>query len=149
MPPCPDLWSPQPKRRPSKNWGLRGDISLGWPLIQGGIPAAERRLQFIVQDARAYLKQQMRPARCPSHLLLLDHPFADHLIDGRLRERRRDHLAIAPALAAVPLGSTEVPESCSLRTLGSIAFLPLSRPGAVKSVENARAYAPHLKVVRQ
>jgi len=53
------------------------------------------------------------------------------------------------ALVTVSLGSAEVPESCSFRTLGSIAFLPLSRLGVVKSAENARIYAPHLKAFRQ
>jgi len=67
---------------------LRGDISRGWPLIQviqGGIPAAERRLQLIVQDVRAYLEQQVRSAWCPAHLLLLDHALADRFRWGVLR----------------------------------------------------------------
>ena len=62
--------------------------------------------------------------------------------------RGLDPQLVALAHEEVPLGSAEVPESCSFRTLGSIAFLPLSRPGAVKSVENARVYAPHLKAFR-
>ncbi len=55
----------------------------------------------------------------------------------------------AGAVITVPLGSADVPESCSFRALVSIDSLPLSRPRAIKSAENARIYTPHLKVFRQ
>ncbi len=51
-------------------------------------------------------------------------------------------------LLMVPLGRAEVPEGCSFRALVSINFLPFSRPKAVTSTENARIYAPHLKIFR-
>ena len=58
-------------------------------------------------------------------------------------------LIVEAGLKTVPLGSADVPESCSFRALVSSDSLPLSRPRAIKSAENARIYAPHLKVFRQ
>ena len=37
----------------------------------------------------------------PLHLLLLDEPSADHLIDRRLNECRADPFALSPSLAKV------------------------------------------------
>jgi hypothetical protein len=37
----------------------------------------------------------------PVHLLLLDHPPANHLIHGRFHERRRDRLAVAISVPVV------------------------------------------------
>ena len=37
----------------------------------------------------------------PSHLLLLDEPFADHLIDGRLDKSSRDRLAVPVTISVI------------------------------------------------
>ena len=45
--------------------------------------------------------QQVSAPRRPAHLLALAHPRVDHLVDGRLRHRRRDRLArpVPPAIS--------------------------------------------------
>jgi hypothetical protein len=61
----------------------RGRIGIG---PHPGVPALEPRPQVLVQDPRSDLQQPMSPMFGPAHLLLLDHPLADHLIDRRFRE---------------------------------------------------------------
>ncbi len=78
-----------------------GNLSWLKVCFQTWIPAFERRPQVIVQDPRADLEQPMRTLRGPPHLLLLDHPLADHLIDGRFRERRRDPLPMARPIPVI------------------------------------------------
>ena len=94
-----------------------------------GIPALERRPQVLVQDPGADLQQPVRPPLGPPHLLLLDHPLADHLIDRRFRERRRDRLAMAIPIPVVgdrgPVGLDVMVELAHgleqlLRPLGSL-----------------------------
>jgi len=53
------------------------------------------------------------------------------------------------AEAVVPLGSADVPESRSFRTIGGIASRPFSRLGAVKSVEITGVHTPHPMAFRQ
>src|SRR5450756_240616 len=52
--------------------------------------------------------------RRPAHLLLLDHPLAHHLVDGRLDEGARDRLPVAIPLAVVrypgPVGANVAAE---------------------------------------
>src|SRR6266849_3245283 len=62
------------------------------------IPAAEGVAQLVIEDACPDLEQEVGTLRCPAHLLLLDHPFAHHLVDRRLHERIGDRLASAVAL---------------------------------------------------
>ena len=97
--------------------------------LQARIPAFERRPQGVVQDTRADLEQQVRTPRGPPHLLLLDHPLADHLIDRRFRKRRRDPLAVARPIPVIrdegPVGLDVVVEFARgleqlLRPLGSL-----------------------------
>jgi hypothetical protein len=43
----------------------------------------------------------VRSPRGPAHLLLLDHPLADHLVHRRFREGRRDPPAVAMPVPVV------------------------------------------------
>jgi hypothetical protein len=43
----------------------------------------------------------MRPALTPPHLLLLDHPLADNLIDRRFGEGRGNQLAVAVPVESI------------------------------------------------
>ena len=43
----------------------------------------------------------MRSPAAPPHLLSLDHPLADYLVDRRLRRSGRNLLAVAPPLAEI------------------------------------------------
>src|SRR5207249_4859898 len=65
------------------------------------IPLAERRLPFTVQHAGADLQQQVSPPLAPSHLLLLHHTLAHHVVHRRLDKAGADALAGAIALAIV------------------------------------------------
>jgi hypothetical protein len=65
------------------------------------IPAAKRRLQFLIQDLRAHLQQQVRAFQRPVHLLFLHESSAHHLVDRRLHERRTDPPAVPMALPEV------------------------------------------------
>ena len=60
----------------------------------------------------------MRAAVTPAHLLLLDHAFADHLVDRGFHERGGDDLAGAVALPVVGYGrgvGGEVPAELAYR----------------------------------
>src|SRR5664279_2979915 len=60
----------------------------------------------------------MRAAVTPAHLLLLDHAFADHLVDRGFHERGGDDLAGAVALPVVGYGRGvrgEVPAELAYR----------------------------------
>jgi len=104
------------------------------------------RVAYTTDDHLAALTAwRMDAGRAGVPIILVGHSLGALLA---LAAARRDP-TVAGVVLMVPLGSAEVLESCSFRTLGSIAFLPLSRPGVVKSVENARIYAPHLKAFRQ
>ena len=45
------------------------------------IPSRERYAPVIIQHSSADLQQQVSPALTPPHLLLLDHPPGNHLVD--------------------------------------------------------------------
>src|SRR6266581_2937193 len=60
---------------------------------QGRVPRAERCRQLAVECPGADLQEQVSALGRPPHLLLLDHPLANHLVYGGLDERTRDHLA--------------------------------------------------------
>jgi hypothetical protein len=49
----------------------------------------------------AHLKEQVRRLRLPSHLLLLDEPAADDLINRRFGDRGRNHFAVPATIAIV------------------------------------------------
>src|SRR5216683_3766011 len=68
---------------------------------EGWVPAMEGVGEVVVQDACADLEQQVSASGCPAHLLLLDHPLADDLVDGGLDERARDGFARSEAFAVV------------------------------------------------
>jgi len=66
----------------------------------------EHLFQFVVQDFRAHLQEQVRALLAPLHLLFLHHPLADHLVYRRFHERRRDPLVIPVPFAVVRDEST-------------------------------------------
>src|SRR5664280_1804217 len=70
------------------------------------VPPVEVVGELVVEDPDTDLQQEVRAARGPAHLLLLDHALADQLVDRGLDERGRDGLAGPVALAVVgdPLG---------------------------------------------
>ncbi len=63
---------------------LGGDIVTLGCVGEPGVPAVEVVGQLVVEDPGSDLEQQVRTAGRPSHLLPLDHAFADDLVDGRL-----------------------------------------------------------------
>src|SRR5664280_426216 len=75
-------------------------------LVNAGCHPVEVVGELVVEDPDTDLQQEVRAARGPAHLLLLDHALADQLVDRGLDERGRDGLAGPVALAVVgdPLG---------------------------------------------
>ena len=65
------------------------------------IPTSKDPFQFFVEHLGPCLEQEMCSTEGPLHLLLLDEPSADHLIDRRLNECRADPFALSPSLAKV------------------------------------------------
>jgi TPR repeat protein len=65
------------------------------------IPTSKYHFQFFVEHFGPCLEQEMCSTESPLHLLLLDEPSADHLIDRRLNECRTDPFALSPSLAEV------------------------------------------------
>jgi hypothetical protein len=78
----------------------RGEVPLFGGVREGRVPV-EVVGEFVVEDSGADLEQEVGTARGPTHLLLVDHAFADHLVDGRLDERGGDGLAGPMTLAVV------------------------------------------------
>ena len=64
-------------------------------------PPVEVLGQIVVQDSGADLEQEVSAAGTPAHLLILHHPFAHDLVDGRLHERAGDGLACSVSLPVV------------------------------------------------
>src|SRR5688500_14619967 len=64
----------------------------------------------------------MCPLWCPLHLLLLHHPFADHLVDRRLDEPRADPVAVAIALTVIDDRRCIVPD-VGVQLVGVATFL--------------------------
>src|SRR5215471_13282991 len=65
------------------------------------VPAPEHFIQFVVENLRPRLQQQMRSFQRPAHLLLLDEPAAHHLVDRRFYERRADRFPLPVSLPVV------------------------------------------------
>src|ERR1035437_4424135 len=65
------------------------------------VPTPEDSFQFVVEDLGPCLEQEMRSTEGPLHLLLLNEPSADHLVNRRLNECRADPFALSPSLAEV------------------------------------------------
>jgi len=63
------------------NWGLRCLLERNICFDHRRVPAFEGRSQLVIQHLCAYLEQQMRPFLGPAHLLFLDHPLADQVVD--------------------------------------------------------------------
>src|SRR5919106_4955009 len=61
-------------------WGLRGFLLPVSIPLHARVPATKCRAQIAVEGLCPHLEQEMRAARCPSHLLLLHHASADDLI---------------------------------------------------------------------
>src|SRR5450756_2827823 len=59
------------------------------------VPPVEVVGELVVEDPDTDLQQEVRAARGPAHLLLLDHALADQLVDRGLDERGRDGLALS------------------------------------------------------
>jgi len=55
----------------------------------------------VVWRAGAHPEQKVSPSGCPTHLLLLDHPLADDLVDGGLNESARDGVALPISFTVV------------------------------------------------
>jgi len=70
------------------------------------MPAFEVITKLLIEHAGSHLEQPMCTGHRPSHLLLLDEPPTDDLVDSRLDKASRDRLAAdlssAPAAAAKP-----------------------------------------------
>src|SRR5512135_1310565 len=68
----------------------------------------------------------------PAHLLLLDHPFADHLVHGRFGKGRRDRLAVAIAIPVIgdrgPRGVMEQKMTLSPTTVSGSGLLRRGQP---------------------
>jgi hypothetical protein len=56
---------------------------------------------LLIQDGSPHLQKAMRMSWSPRHLLPLHKPLADHLVDRRLDEARRDRLAMAVAVPVI------------------------------------------------
>src|ERR1019366_457686 len=65
------------------------------------VPTSKDPLQFFVEHLGPCLEQETCSTEGPLHLLFLDEPSADHLIDRRLDECRADPFALSPSLAKV------------------------------------------------
>src|SRR5438552_1793233 len=86
-----DAMAPGPSVPPDSESGTnRGRSGRQTGLLRGGdelrVPAAERLAQLLVEHPGPDLKEQVGAPRRPAHLLLLQHPLAHHLVDGRLHE---------------------------------------------------------------
>src|SRR5450759_3327654 len=95
---------PQPVARPVSGERdnlaeLRGRGMAGGQSGERGVPPVEVVGERVVEDPDTDLQQEVRAARGPAHLLLLDHALADQLVDRGLDERGRDGLAGPVALA--------------------------------------------------
>jgi hypothetical protein len=65
------------------------------------VPTPEDFFQFVVEDLGPRLQQEMCSTKGPLHLLLLDEPPADYLVDRRLNEGCADPFSLSPSLAKV------------------------------------------------
>src|SRR6266567_6648514 len=65
------------------------------------VPALKVDGEIVVQDAGADLEQQVGASGSPAHLLLLEHAFANDLVDSRLDERAGDRFTRSIPFAIV------------------------------------------------
>src|SRR5258708_29883958 len=61
------------------------------------VPPPEEPFQFVIENLGPCLQQEMCSTEGPLHLLLLDEPPADYLVDRRLNERCADPFALSLA----------------------------------------------------
>ena len=65
------------------------------------MPAFEVISQLVIEHAGSHLEQPMRGGHCPSHLLPLDEPLADDLVDGRLDKTGGDRFAVPLTISVI------------------------------------------------
>jgi hypothetical protein len=65
------------------------------------MPAIEVRSQLLIEHSGPDLHQPMCAVRRPPHLLLLDEPLADHLVDRGLDEPGGNWLAVSVTIGVV------------------------------------------------
>ena len=63
-------------------------------VLHSRIPANEGLPELVIEHLRPDLQQVVRAGLSPSHLLLLNHALADHLIHRGLCEGRRNFLSV-------------------------------------------------------
>lgn len=78
------------------------------------MPALKCLVQIAVQDVDSDLQQEMGAALGPAHLLFLDEPFGDDLIDRRLHEAGRNAFATAIPFTVVD-DSVGIPGDISIK----------------------------------
>ena len=74
-----------------KKWGNSGGLRLfllPGACVEPAISSAEGPTSLLAEHPGPQLEEQVGTRRPPLHLLLLDHPFADHLIDRRFDKSR-------------------------------------------------------------
>ena len=65
------------------------------------VPPPEYPFQFVIENLGPCLEQEVCSTEGPLHLLFLDEPPADYMVDGRLNECCADPFALSPSLAKV------------------------------------------------
>jgi hypothetical protein len=69
--------------------------------LKFGVPALEVTAELLIEHTGSNLQQSMCAVRCPPHLLLLDKPLADYLIDGGLDKSGCNRLAVPMTIGVV------------------------------------------------
>src|SRR6266481_2373824 len=65
------------------------------------MPAFEVITKLLIEHAGSHLEQPMCTGHRPSHLLLLDEPPTDDLVDSRLDKASRDRLAVPVTISVI------------------------------------------------
>jgi hypothetical protein len=65
------------------------------------MPSHEIASEPLVQNPNSDVQRLIRTSGRPPHLLPLDQPFADHLVDGRFHKSGRDQLAMSATIRVV------------------------------------------------
>jgi hypothetical protein len=111
------------------------------------MPAFEVVSQLMIEHMGPDLQEPMRALRCPPHLLLLDEPFADDLVDSRLDKASRDRLAVPVTISVIRdrlyVGGYVVLNSSSLscKAVARGVSVPISQVKS-SSVRRARCGLP-------
>src|SRR5664279_2701728 len=92
---------PLPRESGTNRGRLRSQVLLIGCVGEVGVPAPVVVGEGVVEYPGADLEQEVRAAGAPSHLLLLDHAFADDLVDRGFDERGGDGLAGTSAFPIV------------------------------------------------